>query len=136
MRGWAGSLLNNLGWTYHDQGKYSKAFDLFERALAFRQARKQDRQIRIAQWAVARTLRSLGRVEESLAMQEALRAANEAAGDKDGFVQEETGECLLLLGRGEEATGYFRKAYELLSKDVNLAASEPERLERLKTLGQ
>lgn len=34
---WAGPLLNNLGWAYHDAGEYRHALELFERALEVRE---------------------------------------------------------------------------------------------------
>ena len=76
-------------------------------------------------------------MEEALTKQMALKHAWEAEGiEKDGFVFEEIGECLLLLQRGEEARRYFSKAYEILSQDSWLTEQEPERLARLKALGK
>lgn len=130
-RGWVGSLTNNLGWAHHDLGNYERALALFEQALAFRQEQGAAEPIRIAKWCVARTLRSLGRVEEALAQQQAL-----AQGEQDGYVSEELGECLQLLGRMDEARPHFGQAYEMLSQDGWLVANEPARLERLKQLWQ
>jgi tetratricopeptide (TPR) repeat protein len=132
---WLGSLCNNMGWTYHDAGQYDQALALFERALAYREAQGQEREARIARWCVARALRSLGRVEEALAMQQALLEANQRDGANDGYGFEELAECLLALGRPAEARPYFARAYAELSRDPWLAKGEPERLERLKTLG-
>ena len=132
---WLGSLCNNMGWTYHDAGQYDQALALFEQALAYREAQGQEREARIARWCVARALRSLGRTEEALAMQQTLLDDNERAGDTDGYVFEELGECLLALGRPEEARPLFACAYAELSRDPWLAESEPERLARLKSLG-
>jgi hypothetical protein len=56
-------------------------------------------------------------------------------GESDGYVFEELGECLLLLGRPGEARLFFARAYAELSRDSWLAESEPARLERLKELG-
>ena len=91
--------------------------------------------MRVAQWCVAHTLRSLKRVEEALSKQITLKAEYEAAGESDGYVFEELGECLLALDRAQEAQPYFAKAHELLSQDVWLAEKEPERINRLKNLG-
>jgi hypothetical protein len=55
-------------------------------------------------------------------------------GASDGFVFEELGECLLALGRADEARPYFAQAYAELSQDEWLADNEPARLERLKAL--
>lgn len=134
-RGWRGSLYNNLGWTYHDAGDYEKALDMFEKALQFRVEQGKGREVRIARWCIARTLRSLGRVEEALRMQLELAEQAEAAGDPDGYIHEELGEGLLLLGSTEEARPHFGRAYAILSKDPWLAEHEPGRLARLKELG-
>ena len=134
-RRWKGSLYNNIGWTYHDQGDYVKALEMFERGLSFRLEQGDPVTIRIARWTVARALRSLGRVEEALALQTELLAEVESAGAPDGFINEEMGECLLALQKADEARPHFRRAYELLSKDPWLSESEPARLERLKELG-
>ncbi len=135
-RNWAGSLYNNLGWTFHDQGNYPRALDLFEKAEHFRAAQGQPQQLLIARWCVARCLRSLGRTEEALARQQALLAEHTAAGSRDGFVLEELGECLLALGRADEASPYFAQAHAELSQDPWLVESEPARLARLKALGE
>ncbi len=133
---WRGSLYNNIGWTYHGQGQYQQALEMFERALAARQAQGQQREILIAQWCVARALRSLGQVEEALHMQQALLDAYEQSGEQqDGYVYEELGECLLTMQRPEEARPYFALAHTTLSQDLWLVAEEPARLERLKQLG-
>ena len=63
-----------------------------------------------------------------------LKAEFDAIGGSDGYVEEEIGECLLLLKREEEARPYFAKAYELLSKDEWLVDNEPERVKRLKEM--
>jgi tetratricopeptide (TPR) repeat protein len=133
-RDWLGSLYNNTGWSYHDMGDYPSALDMFQKAEAVRRAKGGVDQIRIAVWAVARALRSLKRVEEALSKQMALKAEIEQAGEVDGYVFEEIGECLLMLDRGEEAGPYFAQAHEVLSQDAWLAEKEPERLRRLKEL--
>jgi tetratricopeptide (TPR) repeat protein len=134
-RAWLGSLYNNLGWTYHDRGEYATALDLFRRALAAREAEGSKPRIRIANWCIARTLRSLGRTEEALAMQERLLAELTAEGGVDGYVHEEMAECLLALGREAEARPHFAAAYRSLSQDEWLKRDEPDRLDRLRRLG-
>ncbi len=134
-RRWRASLLNNLGWTYHERGEYGRALELFERALEARRERGQERETLIARWAVARCLRSLGRVEEALGEQRSLEAAWEKIGEPDGYVFEEIGECLLLLGRDEEARGPFARAHAILSEDPWMVEHEGARLERLAELG-
>lgn len=134
VQGWLGALYNNMGWTYHDKGDYAKALELFQKGLAWRQERKQPVETRIAKWAVARALRSLGRIDEALTMQRALLAEFESIKEKDGFVFEELGELLLVQKKPDEARPYFVQAYEILSKDADFVANEAKRLARLKEL--
>ncbi len=134
-KGWLGALYNNTGWTYHDAGEYEKALELFEKGLAWRTARDNPQASRIAKWTVARAYRSLGRTEEALAMQQSLLEEHEAAGTSDGYVFEEIAECLLTLERPDEARPYFGRAYQELSEDGWLTENEPDRLARLKRLG-
>ncbi len=135
--GWLGSLYNNTGWAYHDMGDYEKALELFEKALAWNREQGGEERVRIARWTVARVYRSLGRVEEALTIQEDLESEIREKGlETGGYVFEEIAECLLLLGRDDEAKGYFAKAYERLSQDQWLAANQADRLKRLKQLGE
>jgi len=127
---WRGSLLNNIGWTYHDMGRYAEALQRFEEAVSFQEQSGEPQRIRRARWAVARCLRSLERYPEALALLQVLIAFPEA-----GYVSEEMAENLLALGNPEEAKPHFRRAYELLSRDDHLRTQEGKRLERLHSLG-
>lgn len=130
-RPWIGPLSNNIAWTYHDMGEHSTALAYFERGLEFRREQGKEPGLRIARWAVARCKRSLGLLEEALAEQRAILAEYL---DADGYVHEEIAECLLALGRGDEARAHFAKAFELLGSDEWLAKNESARLERLRSL--
>ena len=123
-----------MGWARHEAGDYDEALSLFQVALEERRREGTANQVRIARWCVARCLRSLGRLEQALAEQQALAAELEAEGDVDGYVDEELGECLLALGRSDEARPYFSHAYAELSGNSEIRANEPERLERLRSL--
>jgi tetratricopeptide (TPR) repeat protein len=131
-RRWLGSLLNNYGWDKHEAGDYDQALEIFERALAAREEQGKEPELTVAKWTVGRALRSLERYEEALAIHEALVVTPEGA--DDGVVHEERGECLLALGRGDEARPSFARAYELLSTDEWLAKTERDRLTRLRDL--
>jgi len=134
---WAGSLYNNIGWTYHDQGKFSEALGYFEKCLAWHQTRQTGESLLIAKWSVARTLRSLNRTEEALKQQLALEAERQKLKwTEDGYVAEEIAECLFALKREAESRPYFAKAYQLLSQDSWLLENEKPRIERLKALSQ
>ncbi len=133
---WRGSLLNNIGWAYHDRDEFQQALEIFKQALAWHRQHMPDKpdRIGIAKWCVGRTYRSLERYEEALILQEALAAEYERLNIlPDGFVSEEIGECLLALGRLAEAKPHFTQAYELLSP---MGWLDEARLTRLKNLGE
>jgi tetratricopeptide (TPR) repeat protein len=136
-RRWLGSLYNNMGWDRFDAGDWDSALVLFQSALDFRIQQSQPREIRVARWCVARAQRQLGRIDEALKAQLDLKAEIDSTGaTQDGYVFEEIAECLLTLGRGDEARPYFRRAWESLSSDPWLAEKEPDRLARLRRLGE
>ncbi len=134
-RRWIGSLSNNIGWTYHDQGEYQKALDMFEQTQAFfiDESPNAGRE-RIARWCIGKMYRLLGRLDESLTVQEGLEKEYQELEEDDGYVQEEIGETLLALNQREKAAPYYARAYAILSKDSWLQANEADRLERLKSL--
>jgi len=136
-RKWRGSLYNNIGWTYHDLGEYEEALEMFDRSLVFREEQNDSAGVLIARWTIARTNRSLGHIEEALEMQLDLERNVEEYGlPPDGYVYEEAAECLLLLGRKQEAKEYFGLAYGILSRDEYMVANEADRLERLNQLSR
>jgi tetratricopeptide (TPR) repeat protein len=125
-RNWLGTLYNNIGWDYHAEGRFEEALAVHEKALKwFAENRPGTEQERTARWSVARQLRAVGRVDEALAEQQRLACMKE-----DGFVEEELGECLLLLGREAEAKQHFRRAHEMLVR-IDWVAEDKPRIERL-----
>jgi Tfp pilus assembly protein PilF len=78
-------ILNNIGWTHHEAGRYEQALAMFQKALHERKAASHAEQIRIARWCVAHAQRSLGQFEVALATQRELLAELEQAGEKDGY---------------------------------------------------
>ena len=140
VRWWCAELYNNLGWTYSEMGEYTGALTCYEKALEWRERREQrgkERELRIARWNVGRALRMLGCYDEALALQRALLAEWEASGEEQaGYVSEELGECLLALARADESRPHFAHAYALLARDEWLREAQPERLARMKRLGE
>lgn len=134
---WKASLYNNIGWDYFAIKKYNKALAYFKRAETLHKKNK-DKAIHpflIAQWCVAKTLRLLGKVAQSLQMQlSIMEAYNTSNLQETGYVSEELGELYLLKNENEKAKFHFANAYRLLSLDKWLLRNEPERLERIKTL--
>jgi tetratricopeptide (TPR) repeat protein len=127
-RRWLGSLYHNLAWARHDGGDPAAALDLFQMALAAREAEGDAKKIHVARWSVARALRSLGRLEEALSIQRRLLAE----GTPDGYVHEEIAECLLARGEELEAALHFGAAYQALCSDPWFRRDEPDRLERMR----
>jgi tetratricopeptide (TPR) repeat protein len=136
-RRWRGSLWNNIGWVRFEAGDLHGALAAFETALAARREQAKPKETRVAEWCVARCLRTLGRPAEALAIHERLAVETAAAGEpEDGYGAEEVGECLLALGRESEARPHFVRAADLLGADASLAEHEPDRIARLRRLGQ
>jgi tetratricopeptide (TPR) repeat protein len=135
-RNWRASLYNNIGWTYFDSKQYDKAMEVFEKAVVLRQERNQPRELRIARYCVAKTLRMQGKLTEAAALNRQLIHEAEQANEPDGYFYEELAECLLVCGDANDAKPYFRKAYDHLSKDEWLVEQDPARLKRLRELGE
>jgi len=136
-RKWLASLYNNIGWAYHDKEDYPTALEHFEKALSCREAEKDIKKIPIAKWCIARCLRSLGKLNEALYIQESIKAEQEDKQiEPDGYVHEELGELYLLFNKKEESKLHFGKAYQLLSADIWMKANETKRLERLEKLSK
>ena len=129
---WLGPLYNNTGWTHDEQGNYEQAMELFQKGLQFQLAQGWTSETVTAWWTVAHTQRMLELFEESLTtLEEVVRRWRELGQKTDGYVWEEQAECLLALGKTEQAQLHFRSAWELLSKDDWLVANEPIRIQRL-----
>ena len=90
VRRWLGSILNNLGWDLHDSGRPDEALAVFERAVETRAAADDHSAWLVARWCVGRTLRTLGRYDEALALMRELAA--DPVGADDDYVHEEIAE--------------------------------------------
>ncbi|MEA2096545.1 MAG: tetratricopeptide repeat protein [Candidatus Cloacimonadota bacterium] len=135
-KGWLGPLYNNIGWTFHDLKEYDQALSFFQKGYDWRLSVDDEQGARIAKWAIGRCLRSLGKNDEALKSQkELLTELEEKKLPKDGYVFEELAEIYFVKGNNELAKKNFKLAYEELSKDRWLIANQPERLSRLKKLG-
>ena len=136
VRRWRGSLWNNVGWARFGAGDLDGALTAFGTALDARREQGRPKETRVAEWSVGRCFRALGRVPEALAIQQRVEAETVRADEpEDGYVSEEIGECLLALCRGAAARPWFARAARLLGVDVWLLEHEPDRIERLRRLG-
>jgi tetratricopeptide (TPR) repeat protein len=134
--GWRGPIFNNMGWELFEQKQFERALELFNRGVVLRIAAKQPRELRIAQYAVAKALRAMGRLEEAMPMIQSVCDESAAAGDQDGYFEEELAECLLARGDAKSAQPHFKRAFELLSRDDEFTKSHPDRINRLKSLAK
>jgi tetratricopeptide (TPR) repeat protein len=134
-KNWLGALYNNLAWAYFDKGEFEKALSIFLRALSWREKKQSPREIFIAKWCVARTLRALNRLDDALKVQLALLEEMVETDQPDGYVYEELGE-LYLAKKDPVHKMYFGFAYNALSKDTWLSANETGRLQRIKELSE
>lgn len=119
-RGWEGPALNNLGVFLNDAGRHDEALEALRQALAVRERLGRVGPIRIARWMVAHTLRRLGRIDEALAMQQALESEFAAAGEVDPYVFEEL--ALLHEARGDTAAA---DAYREKHHQAEARAAKP-----------
>jgi len=131
---WLGTLYNNMGWDAHEAGDYKRALELLQKCWDWHKERKTGRGELIAKWSVAKQLRLLKRVDEAYRMQQELLETYTKADEENGYLFEELGECLLALGKPDEARPWFQKAYAILGQDEWHQKNEPKRLERLKGL--
>jgi tetratricopeptide (TPR) repeat protein len=136
-KNWLGSLYNNTAWTYFDMKNVDKAMELHQKNVEWHSAKGSVKEHLIAKWSVARVLREMGKYQEALDSQ--MKLMEETEGKKlkeDGYGYEEIAENLFLLGKTDESKLYFKKAYDLLSKDIWLTEYEKDRLERLNKMSK
>ncbi|TGP55295.1 tetratricopeptide repeat protein [bacterium M00.F.Ca.ET.230.01.1.1] len=133
---WRGPLLNNLGWSYFDAGRFADALAIFEQAVELRRSAGEKRELRIARHAVIRTLRALNRLEEARRLAEETADAATVDGGQAPYVLEELAECRALLGDMDGARDSARKALAVLEHDQAFVSGEARRLARLRQLAR
>ena len=115
-RRWEASVRNNIGVALGQLGRHEEALGQLQQALAIRERGTNAHATRVAHWMVARTLRSLQRHDEALAIQLRLEREFDAAGQPHPYVFEEL-EALYL------ATDDTAKAEHYVARKA--AASKP-----------
>jgi len=137
VRYWLGPLLNNLGWEHYESGEYEPALDAFRRALGERELDPANRSaIEIARYAVAKTLRALGRAAEATPLLEEAVAWTESEGAPDGWFHEELAEAYADLGRAADAAEQARRALALLPEADPSFEDDGDRVSRLRRLAE
>ena len=130
VRGWVGALMNNLGWAHFEAGRFEEALAAFQQGLLAREQSVGDpHQVEIARYAVAKTLRHLGRPAEAAELMGRAVAWTRESGVPDGWFHEELAEDYAAMGRMPEAADQAALALSLL--DANQA---PDRVSRLRAL--
>lgn len=106
---WEASIRNNVGHALHQLGRYEEALAQFQQALVIRERGTDAEATRVARWMVAWTLRSLGRIDEALAMQIRLEKECDAIGKPDPYVFEELEALYRAKGDDARAERYARR---------------------------
>ncbi|NNE08864.1 MAG: tetratricopeptide repeat protein, partial [Gemmatimonadetes bacterium] len=136
-RKWIGSLYNNIGYTYMEQGEYELALVNFRKLQEFCAETGNESFGAVARWFTGKTYRLQGKTEKALAVQQELLAAEEEAGAAGAFTLEEIAECHLALGGEEQARRYFLLTHEALHGDEQykwVLDSDKERVARIREL--
>ncbi|MFN5310136.1 MAG: hypothetical protein ACK5C0_11850 [Candidatus Kapaibacterium sp.] len=134
-KNWLGSLYNNTAWTYFFSENYDMAYTIFQKSKLWYAEKKLRNEEFIAEWSLARTLRAQGHLQQALLAQLSLLQQRQNENfPEDGYISEEIGEILFLLGREDEARPHFFHAFTLLSNDVWIQQNEKDRLMRLEQL--
>ncbi len=105
-RRWEASIRHNLGCELHAAARFEEALAHFEAALSLRVLTGGDEERRIARWMVGWTLRSLGRLQEALAIQRKLETECAARDFDDVHVLEELAQIHRELGDDRRAAEY------------------------------
>ena len=111
-RKWEGSLRNNIGYANRLLGRHDEALAQFELSLAAHERAGRPRNIRIAHWMIARTLRDLKRYDEAIAIQRRLEREWAEAGEPDPYVFEELEQLFRATGDVAQADAYGKKLRE------------------------
>lgn len=111
---WEAMLRHNHGCDLHDQGRYAEALEVFEANLPVTERAGNAAKTRVAHWMVAWTLRSLGRIDEALVIQQRLEHENDAGQSPDVYVYEELAHLHRAKGDAARAAHYDARRQALL----------------------
>jgi tetratricopeptide (TPR) repeat protein len=116
-------------------GQHEEALLAFQRALRARERNPSWRaEIEIARYAVARTLRGLGRPAAAAVLLEEAVAWTRTVGEPDGWFHEELAEAYAALGREADARQQARLAFALLKATDPSFKEDAGRASRLRAL--
>jgi tetratricopeptide (TPR) repeat protein len=118
MTGWLGPLWNNLGWNYHDAGRYEEALDALVKARDYHYMKEAELPRLIADYSVAHVKMKQGRLEEAQSemlsvLEWATRLSaegNEGAVEWMGFGRWDLGEIAAEAGDREKGLSMLEEA--------------------------
>lgn len=105
-RRWEGSLRNNRGYALQQLGRYDEALAEFRLSRDAHQSRGSTRNVRIADWMIAMTLRKMGRLDEAREIQLRLEREWDADREPDPYVFEEL-EAIYRAQRNPERADHY-----------------------------
>ena len=106
VKGWEASLRNNVGHAKRLKGDYEAALIEFRLSRAVHERAGRTRNVRIADWMIARTYRDQKRFGEAIAIQLDLERAWDVDGDPDFYVFEELEQLYRAVGDEKRAQQY------------------------------
>lgn len=133
---WRPMLHHNLGWTYFEAGRFEQALASFIREERLRKQSGSAQALKISRYAVIRTMRALGQIDEAIDIGEMAVAMADRENDPAPFIYEELAECHAANGNEERARYFAKRAHDALAVDTGFAKSEPLRLVRLFKLAE
>jgi tetratricopeptide (TPR) repeat protein len=101
-RRWEASIRNNIGFALHALGRFDDALAEFTTARELRESMGNPADERAARWAIAWTLRALGRTDDAIQMQLQIDDECTRAGEQSPYACEEL--ALLYDAKGDART--------------------------------
>jgi hypothetical protein len=108
-RRWEGPLRNNIGLAKRQSGAHDAALTEFRLSRAAYERAGRTRNVRIADWMIARTYRDQRRYDEALAIQLELERAWDVDGQPDPYVYEELDQLYRAVDNEPRAAHYREK---------------------------
>ena len=108
-RKWEASLRNNVGYAKHQLGQYDEALAQFKLSLAAHERAGKVKNVRIAHWMIAHTLRAQGKTQEAIDIQLRLEREWDQDSEPDPYVFEELEHLYRSAGDAERANAYAAK---------------------------
>ena len=136
VRRWLGTFGLNMGLKHKDLRQFAEAEQAFAEAIVEYERIGNVARIRLCRLCLGKNLRLQERYEAALALDRELLAEIDGSDGPLGYTCEEIAECLLALGRGDEARPFFEQAYGILSADPWFPPPQRGRLVRLRQLAR